>query len=111
MAAVERWPAEGVPANPRAWLVSAGRFQAIDQLRRRARFDASLDVIADRLGDGAAPLSEVDPDRVADDQLRLIFTCCHPALPGDAQVALTLREVCGLTTEAIAHAFLTSPPP
>src|SRR3989442_9696259 len=109
-AAVERWPAEGVPANPRAWLVSAGRFQAIDQLRRRARFDASLGALADQLGDGTVPAPEVDADGVADDQLRLIFTCCHPALPGDAQVALTLREVCGLTTEAIARAFLTAPP-
>src|SRR5437899_11512495 len=78
-AAVERWPAEGVPANPRAWLVSAGRFQAIDQLRRRARFDASLGAIADQLGDRTAPAPEVDADGVADDQLRLIFNCCHPA--------------------------------
>ncbi len=104
-AAVERWPVDGVPANPRAWLVSTGRFKAIDALRRRARFDASQPELAQRLE--AEP--EQDTDAVADDRLRLIFTCCHPALPPDAQVALTLREVCGLTTEAIAHAFLSSP--
>ena len=109
-AAVERWPAEGVPANPRAWLVSTGRFKAIDQLRRRARFDASLASLADRLGDGVTPAPDVDDDAVEDDRLRLIFTCCHPALPPDARVALTLREVCGLTTEEIARAFLTAPP-
>jgi len=109
-AALERWPAEGVPANPRAWLVSTGRFKAIDQLRRRARFDASLGVLADQLGDGVTPPSDAIEDGVADDRLRLIFTCCHPALPPDGQVALTLREVCGLTTEEIAHAFLTAPP-
>src|SRR5207247_1907509 len=109
-AAVERWPADGIPANPRAWLVSTGRFKAIDQLRRRARFDASLASLADRLGDGVTAAPDVDDDGVEDDRLRLIFTCCHPALPPDAQVALTLREVCGLTTEEIAHAFLTAPP-
>ena len=108
-AALERWPAAGVPANPRAWLVSTGRFKAIDQLRRRARFDASLASVAERLGDAVTPASELDDDSVEDDQLRLIFTCCHPALPPDAQVALTLREVCGLTTEEIARAFLTPP--
>ncbi|HEY2806861.1 MAG TPA: RNA polymerase sigma factor [Gemmatimonadales bacterium] len=106
-AALEQWPGVGVPANPRAWLVSTGRFKAIDSLRRRARFDASLGEVADRLyGDNDAMR---DPDAVEDDRLRLIFTCCHPALPPDAQVALTLREVCGLTTEEIAHAFLTRP--
>src|SRR5438874_9809374 len=109
-AAVERWPAEGVPSKPRAWLVSTGRFKAIDQLRRRTRFDASLASLADRLGDGVSPAPDVDDDGVEDDRLRLIFTCCHPALPPDAQVALTLREVCGLTTEEIARAFLTAPP-
>ena len=109
-AAVERWPQEGVPKNPRAWLVSTGRFKAIDQLRRRARFDASLVAIADRLGDGVTPAPEVDDEGVEDDRLRLIFTCCHPALPPDAQIALTLREVCGLTTEEIARAFLSPPP-
>ncbi len=105
-AAVERWPADGVPANPRAWLVSTGRFKAIDALRRRARFDASLAAVAERLGDGVTTPHEVDDEGVEDDRLRLIFTCCHPALPPDAQIALTLREVCGLTTEEIAHAFL-----
>jgi RNA polymerase sigma-70 factor (ECF subfamily) len=109
-AAVEHWPREGMPANPRAWLVSTGRFKAIDGLRRRARFDASLAHIADRLGNGATPPHEVDDDGVEDDRLRLIFTCCHPALPPDAQIALTLREVCGLTTEEIARAFLSPAP-
>ena len=109
-AAVERWPAEGVPANPRAWLVSTGRFKAIDQLRRRARFDASLTSLAERFGDGVTAAPDVDAAAVEDDRLRLIFTCCHPALPPDARVALTLREVCGLTTEEIARAFLTAPP-
>jgi len=110
-AAVERWPLDGVPANPRAWLVSAGRFKAIDGLRRRARFDASLAHLAQRLdadSAGAPRGWEEDDEGVEDDRLRLIFTCCHPALPPDAQVALTLREVCGLTTEEIAHAFLTA---
>jgi RNA polymerase sigma-70 factor, ECF subfamily len=109
-AAVERWPADGVPANPRSWLVSAGRFKAIDALRRRARFDASLGRIADRL-DVAEPdrLPGEEDEGLEDDRLRLIFTCCHPALPPDAQVALTLREVCGLTTEEIARAFLAAP--
>ena len=109
-AAVGRWPAEGLPANPRAWLVSAGRFKAIDSLRRRARFDASLTTLVDQLGDRVTPPSEVDDERVADDQLRLIFTCCHPALTPDAQIALTLREICGLTTEEIARAFLLPAP-
>jgi RNA polymerase sigma-70 factor, ECF subfamily len=109
-AAMEQWPADGVPANPRAWLVSAGRFRAIDRVRRRATFDSALTVIADQLAGTSAPAPDADDDEVNDDQLRLIFTCCHPALPTDAQVALTLREVCGLTTEAIARAFLTSPP-
>jgi RNA polymerase sigma-70 factor (ECF subfamily) len=108
--AAERWPAEGVPANPRAWLVSTGRFKAMDGLRRRARFDASLAAIAERLGDGVTPPHEVDDESVDDDRLRLIFTCCHPALTPDAQVALTLREVCGLTTEEIARAFLSPAP-
>jgi RNA polymerase sigma-70 factor (ECF subfamily) len=109
-AALERWPRDGVPANPRAWLVSTGRFKAIDALRRRARFDASQAELARRLEDaGPGPGPEED-DGLADDRLRLIFTCCHPALTPDAQVALTLREVCGLTTEEIARAFLTAPP-
>lgn len=108
-AAVEQWATDGVPANPRAWLVSAGRFKAIDSLRRRARFDASQSEIADRLHaevEDPAVLAEED---LEDDRLRLVFTCCHPALPADAQVALTLREVCGLTTEEIARAFLVAP--
>src|SRR5207247_4329067 len=107
-AAVERWPRDGVPANPRAWLVAAGRFKAIDAVRRRARFDASLEKVADEL-DHTTAAPALDDEGVEDDRLRLIFTCCHPALPPDAQIALTLREVCGLTTEAIASAFLTQP--
>ena len=109
-AAVERWPRDGVPANPRAWLVSTGRFKAIDGMRRRARFDASLAAIAEQLDAGAAEVSGRDDESVEDDRLRLIFTCCHPALPPDAQIALTLREVCGLTTEEIARAFLSAAP-
>ena len=109
IAALERWPADGVPGNPRAWLVSAGRFKAIDRLRARARFDAALGEFADRV-DAASALASDERDGVDDDRLRLIFTCCHPALSPDAQVALTLRTVCGLTTEEIAHAFLTSAP-
>src|SRR5688572_587281 len=106
-AAVERWPEEGTPRNPRAWLISTGRFKAIDSLRRRSRFDASLAEVADRLGNGVTPPPSLDDETVEDDRLRLVFTCCHPALPPDAQIALTLREVCGLTTEEIARAFLT----
>ncbi|HEY7152475.1 MAG TPA: RNA polymerase sigma factor [Gemmataceae bacterium] len=108
--ALEQWPRDGVPANPRAWLVSAGRFKAIDALRRRARFDASLAVLAERLDADSCSAAEQDDEGVEDDRLRLIFTCCHPALPPDARVALTLREVCGLTTEEIARAFLASVP-
>jgi RNA polymerase sigma-70 factor (ECF subfamily) len=109
-AALEQWPRDGVPANPRAWLVSAGRFKAIDAMRRRARFDA-LDEVGDAADIGVAdPAAWADQESVEDDRLRLIFTCCHPALSSDAQVALTLREVCGLTTEEIAHAFLTPAP-
>jgi RNA polymerase sigma-70 factor, ECF subfamily len=107
IAAVEQWPREGVPSNPRAWLVSTGRFKAIDKLRRRARFDNNLVELAGELEVAA---EETEAEEVEDDRLRLIFTCCHPALPPDAQIALTLREVCGLTTEEIAHAFLTAPP-
>jgi RNA polymerase sigma-70 factor, ECF subfamily len=109
-AALEQWPRDGIPANPRAWLVSAGRFKAIDGIRRRSRFDA-LDDVGERAEvavlDNAA---WADEETVEDDQLRLIFTCCHPALAPDAQVALTLREVCGLTTEQIGQAFLTPAP-
>ncbi len=108
-AALECWPREGVPRSPRAWLVSAGRFQAIDALRRRARFDASMATIAERLDAGTRGDPGQDDDGVEDDRLRLIFTCCHPALAPEAQWALTLREVCGLTTEEIARAFLTKP--
>jgi RNA polymerase sigma-70 factor, ECF subfamily len=108
IAAVEQWPAEGVPANPRAWLVSAGRFKAIDRIRRRARFDVSLDEIADRVEEAAAPAAFEEHEGVEDDRLRLVFTCCHPALAPEAQVALTLREVCGLTTEEIARAYLVT---
>ncbi len=109
-AAAEQWGVEGVPSNPRAWLVSTGRFKAIDAMRRRARFDSSLDQVAEQLeADTADPASQIDQS-IEDDELRLIFTCCHPALPPDARIALTLREVCGLTTEEIARAFLTNPP-
>ncbi|MGH7477732.1 MAG: RNA polymerase sigma factor, partial [Longimicrobiales bacterium] len=109
-AAIETWPRDGVPAKPRAWLVSAGRFRAIDRLRRRARFDASLERVAAELHADPGLDPSWSHEDVEDDRLRLIFTCCHPALPADGQVALTLREVCGLTTEEIARAFLTSPP-
>lgn len=105
-AALQQWPRDGVPDNPRAWLVSAGRFKAIDALRRRARFDASLRLLAEQLEDAA---QAVEVDEMEDDRLRLIFTCCHPALPADGRVALTLREVCDLTTEEIARAFLAPP--
>jgi len=109
-AALEQWPRDGLPANPRAWLVSAGRFKAIDARRRQARFDA----LEDAPGGGDVAVVDqnawADADSVEDDRLRLMFTCCHPALPPDAQVALTLREVCGLRTEEIAQAFLTPAP-
>jgi RNA polymerase sigma-70 factor (ECF subfamily) len=105
-AALEQWPREGVPSNPRAWLVSAGRFKAIDSMRRRTRFDASLPEIARRAGPLVSENDFGEPEEVEDDQLRLIFTCCHPELPREAQLALTLREVCGLTTEEIGRAFL-----
>jgi RNA polymerase sigma-70 factor (ECF subfamily) len=108
-AALDRWPRHGLPANPRAWLVSAGRFQAIDRIRRRARFDAVSAELADRIESEPADETDPDPRSLEDDRLRLVFTCCHPALQADAQVALTLREVCGLTTEEIAAAFLVSP--
>ena len=114
-AALEQWPRDGVPANPRAWLVSTGRFRAIDTIRRRARFDASLAELAkmreaeqNSAADGSVDMG-VDIVDAGDDRLRLIFTCCHPALTPDAQIALTLREVCGLTTEDVASAFLSTP--
>jgi RNA polymerase sigma-70 factor (ECF subfamily) len=109
-AAVEQWPLSGVPANPRAWLVSTGRFKAIDGMRRRARFDASMEELARRPDLETVEPLEFDEQSVEDDRLRLIFTCCHPALAADAQLSLTLREVCGLTTEEIARAFLTTAP-
>jgi RNA polymerase sigma-70 factor (ECF subfamily) len=109
-AAVAQWPGRGIPANPRAWLVSAGRFKSIDELRRRARYDASLAELASRLDQTAEDPVLYDGDGIEDDRLRLIFTCCHPAIVPDAQLALTLREVCGLTTEEIARAFLTAAP-
>jgi RNA polymerase sigma-70 factor (ECF subfamily) len=106
-AALEQWPRKGIPANPRAWLVSAGRFKAIDGIRRQRRFDALDDEAAEAIPDEH---EAIDAEGIEDDRLRLIFTCCHPALASDAQVALTLREVCGLTTEAIAQAFLAGAP-
>ncbi|MCC6705731.1 MAG: RNA polymerase sigma factor [Thermomicrobiales bacterium] len=109
IAALQQWPEAGVPNNPRAWLVSTGRFKAIDNFRRRARFDNSLAALAENFDDGTKEFDEVIDDGIQDDRLRLIFTCCHPALSSEARVALTLREVCGLATEEIARAFLTSP--
>lgn len=108
-AALEHWPRDGVPANPPAWLVSAGRFKAIDVIRRQARFEALDEDAAEKIAGSDDPATWGN-EEIEDDRLRLIFTCCHPALPPDAQVALTLREVCDLTTEEIAHAFLTAPP-
>ncbi|MFL5487497.1 MAG: RNA polymerase sigma factor [Gemmatimonadaceae bacterium] len=106
--AVEKWAETGIPSNPRTWLISTGRFKAVDRLRRSARFEEIDASMIDRLEGTQAP--QRDDDEVEDDRLRLIFTCCHPALSADAQIALTLREVCGLTTEEVAHAFLTPPP-
>jgi len=108
--AVERWSRDGVPANPKAWLVSTGRFKAIDGMRRRARFDASLTELAKQLDSTTSEAEEWDDESVEDDRLRLVFTCCHPSLASDTQVAMTLREVCGLTTDEIARAFLATPP-
>jgi RNA polymerase sigma-70 factor (ECF subfamily) len=110
-AAVEKWPVEGLPQNPVAWLVSAGRFKSIDKQRRDKRFDHLEDRpdISEALADGTPAFDERE-ELLEDDRLRLVFTCCHPALASDAQVALTLREVCGLTTEQIAAAFLTPAP-
>ncbi len=109
--AVEQWARDGVPANPRAWLVSTGRFKAIDGIRRRTRHDASLEELAKQIESATSIDEEQQEDEhLDDDRLRLIFTCCHPALAPETQVAMTLREVCGLTTEEIARAFLTKPP-
>jgi RNA polymerase sigma-70 factor, ECF subfamily len=109
VAATAQWPSDGVPTNPRAWLVSAGRFKSIERLRRRARFDAALGELAHRLDLVDEDPAERDGEVIEDDRLRLIFTCCHPALSPDARVAMTLREMCGLTTEEVARAFLTTP--
>jgi RNA polymerase sigma-70 factor (ECF subfamily) len=109
-AAFDTWPQSGVPDNPRPWLISTARFKAIDSLRRRARFDASQDELVRYLeARGSSAERSEDEDSIEDDRLRLIFTCCHPSLAPEARVALTLREVCGLTTEEIAKAFLTTP--
>lgn len=105
-AALELWPREGVPANPRAWLISTGRFKGIDVIRRRSRFDASQESVVEGIYSNAADAEAMDEEEIKDDRLRLIFTCCHPALAPEARAALTLREVCGLTTEEIARAFL-----
>src|ERR1700751_3856258 len=111
--ALESWPQTGIPDNPRPWLISTARFKAIDVMRRRARFDgAQRDLVAhmeSRVNDAPGENEEIGDEEIEDDRLRLIFTCCHPALPAEGQVALTLREVCGLTTEEIARAFLVTP--
>ena len=109
-AALDSWPNDGVPQNPRAWLISTGRFKAIDRLRRGARFNQALAAAADQLEGSAPPPADFNDDGLEDDRLRLIFTCCHPALAADARIALTLREVCGLETEEIARAFLIPTP-
>ena len=108
-AALEQWPRDGVPANPRAWLVSTGRFKAIDSIRRHSRFESLPDNFEKYLADDANDAATWEKENVADDRLRLIFTCCHPAIAPEAQVAMTLREVCGLTTEEVARAFLAQP--
>jgi RNA polymerase sigma-70 factor, ECF subfamily len=108
-AAMEQWSRDGLPANPRAWLVSTGRFKAIDGMRRRARHDASLAELAKHMETATSDPLDQEDEHIDDDRLRLIFTCCHPALKPEAQMALTLREVCGLTTEEIARAFLSTP--
>src|SRR5579862_1203113 len=109
-AALELWPKEGIPANPRAWLISTGRFKGIDVIRRRSRFDASQESVVEGIYSHASDAEALDEEEIKDDRLRLIFTCCHPALAPEARAALTLREVCGLTTEEIARAFLIGAP-
>jgi RNA polymerase sigma-70 factor (ECF subfamily) len=108
-AAMDQWPRDGIPINPRAWLISTGRFKAIDGMRRRARYDASLNELAKHFETTTSDSSTLEDEHIEDDRLRLIFTCCHPALAEEAQLAMTLREVCNLTTEEIARAFLTKP--
>ena len=107
-AALESWPRAGIPDRPRPWLISTARFKAIDAMRRRARFDSEQKELAAHL-EGRINQAPLDNEEIEDDRLRLIFTCCHPALPPEGQVALTLREICGLTTEEIARAFLVTP--
>ncbi|MBB6483193.1 RNA polymerase sigma factor [Rhizobium lusitanum] len=109
-AAAQQWTQETIPANPYAWLVSAGRFRAIDHIRRRTRFDAARSDIADSLYPEGEAMETTEPEEIEDDMLRLIFTCCHPLVPAEARMAMALREVCGLTTEEIAHAFLIPAP-
>lgn len=108
-AALEQWQRDGVPANPRAWLVSTGKFKAVDAIRRRTKFDSMLEDVAQTEEQNTEPIPGGSDQDIEDDRLRLIFTCCHPALAANVQVALTLREVCGLTTEEIARAFLSNP--
>ena len=108
-AAFDCWPRDGVPANPRSWIISTARFKSIDEMRRQSRLDVSAGQVAEQLYPAEGDTLDARETDVADDQLRLIFTCCHPALSYEAQIALTLREVCGLTTEEIAQAFLTAP--
>jgi RNA polymerase sigma-70 factor (ECF subfamily) len=107
--AVQKWAQEGVPVNPVGWLISTARFKAIDAIRKRARLQQNIVELDEALEQAASDFPDIDEAQFNDDQLRLIFTCCHPALSPSAQVALTLREICGLTTEEIASAFLTSP--
>ncbi len=107
--AMEQWPQTGIPANPRAWLISTGRFKAIDQIRRRTQHKEKVTELAEQIATTPAPPAPPSDDEIEDDELRLIFTCCHPALTPEARIALTLRELCGLTTEEIARAFLTTP--
>lgn len=108
--ALQRWEVEGIPTNPRAWMVSTARFKAIDQIRRRAKFDTSFEDVADDLAEQLHHEPDYADETIEDDRLRLIFTCCHPSLSPEAQLALTLREVCGLSTEEVASAFLSTTP-